>query len=77
MQIRTEMIEMFSQGEPVLAWIDLDSGFLFSLSHESSRDGETWTRVLNEAKSQQMQHKMMLFQAHCLPPSGPAKAVVK
>jgi hypothetical protein len=47
--------EMFSQGEPVLAGIDLDSGFLFLLSHESSRDGETWARVLNEAKSQQMQ----------------------
>ena len=47
--------EMFSQGEPVLAGIDLDSGYLFSLSHESSRDGETWARVLNEAKSQQMQ----------------------
>lgn len=47
--------EMFSQGEPVLAGIDLDSGFLFSLSHESSRDGETWARVLNEARTQQMQ----------------------
>lgn len=47
--------EMFSQGEPVLAGIDLDSGFLFSLSHQSSRDGETWAQVLNEAKSQQMQ----------------------
>jgi hypothetical protein len=47
--------EMFSQGEPVLAGIDLDSGFLFSLSHQSSRDGETWAQVLNDAKSQQMQ----------------------
>jgi len=47
--------EMFSQGDPVLAGIDLDSGFLFSLSHELLRDGETWARVLNEAKSQQMQ----------------------
>jgi len=47
--------EMFSQGEPVLAGIDLDSSFLFSLSHESSRDGDTWARVLEQAKSQQMQ----------------------
>ena len=46
--------EMFSQGEPVLAGIDLDSGFLFSLSHETSRDGETWARVLGEAKDQGM-----------------------
>lgn len=44
--------EMFSQGDPVLAGIDLDSGFLFSLSHETSRDGETWKRVLCEAKEQ-------------------------
>ena len=44
--------ELFCQGEPVLAGIDLDSGFLFSLSHEAFRDGDTWARVLNEAKSQ-------------------------
>lgn len=46
--------EMFSQGSPVLAGIDLDSGFLFSLSHEQYRDGATWARVLNEAKEQGM-----------------------
>ncbi|WP_133309675.1 transposase [Parashewanella spongiae] len=44
--------EMFSQGDPVLAGIDLESGYLFSLSHEQKRDGETWARVLGEAKSQ-------------------------
>jgi hypothetical protein len=49
--------EMFSQGVPVLASIDLDSGYLFSLSHETSRDGETWARVLNEAKEQGMEPK--------------------
>ena len=49
--------EMFSQGDPVLAGIDLDSGFLFSLSHETSRDGETWKRVLGEAKEQGMKPK--------------------
>jgi hypothetical protein len=27
--------EMFSQGDPVLVGIDLNSGFLFSLSHET------------------------------------------
>ena len=46
--------EMFSQGSPVLAGIDLDSGFLFSLSHEKYRDGATWARVLSEAKEQGM-----------------------
>jgi hypothetical protein len=44
--------EMFSQGEPVLAGVDLDYGFLFSLSHEQCRDGATWHRVLGEAKEQ-------------------------
>jgi hypothetical protein len=47
--------EMFSQGDPVLAGIDLDSGYLFSLSHEQSRNGVTWARVLSEAKEQGME----------------------
>ncbi len=45
---------MFSQGAPVLAGIDLDSGFLFSLSVEQARDGDTWARVLLEASEQGM-----------------------
>jgi len=49
--------EMFSQGDPVLAGVDLDSGFLFSLSHETSRNAETWNRVLCEAKEQGMKPK--------------------
>ena len=44
--------ELFCQGDPVLAGIDLDSGFLFSLAHEVFRDGKTWARVLNDAKPQ-------------------------
>lgn len=44
--------ELFCQGDPVLAGIDLDSGFLFSLAHEAFRDGETWARILNDAKYQ-------------------------
>jgi hypothetical protein len=46
--------EMFSQGWAVLAGIDLDSGFLFSLSVEPSCDGDTWARVLLEAAEQGM-----------------------
>ena len=34
--------EMFSQGEPVLAGVDLDSGYLFGLSLSATRDGEAW-----------------------------------
>jgi hypothetical protein len=44
--------ELFCQGDPVLAGIDLDSGFLFSLAHEAYREGKTWARILNDAKSQ-------------------------
>lgn len=46
--------EVFCQNEPVLAAIDLDRGFLTSLSHEAHRDGPTWGRLLNESKSQGM-----------------------
>jgi hypothetical protein len=44
--------EVFCQNEPVLAGIDLDSGFLFSLAHELHRDGDTWAKILEQARSQ-------------------------
>jgi hypothetical protein len=44
--------ELFCQGDPVLARIDLDSGLLFSSAHEAFREGKTWARILNDAKSQ-------------------------
>ena len=47
--------EMFSQGDPVLAGVCLDSGYLHSLSHQQQRDGGTWEKVLDEAKHQGMQ----------------------
>ena len=34
--------EMFSQGEPVLAGVDLDGGYLFGLSLSPTRDGEAY-----------------------------------
>ena len=40
--------EMFSQGEPVLAGVDLDSGYLFGLSLSATRDGEAWAGLLRE-----------------------------
>jgi hypothetical protein len=46
--------EVFCQNEPVLACIDLDHGFLTSLSHETRRDSPTWRSVLNEGKAQGM-----------------------
>ena len=44
--------EMFSQGEPVLAGVDLDSGYLLGLALRESRSGEDWADVLRTAKEQ-------------------------
>ena len=43
---------MFSQGEPVLAGVDLDSGYLFGLSLSPTRDGEAWAGLLREGQAQ-------------------------
>ena len=44
--------EMFSQGDPVLAGVDLASGYLFSLELREGRSGEDWAEVLGQAKAQ-------------------------
>ena len=44
--------EMFSQGEPVLAGVDLDSGALFALKVCEQRDGRTWAGVLEQGRAQ-------------------------
>jgi hypothetical protein len=44
--------EMFSQGEPVLAGVDLASGYLFGLELREGRSGEDWAQVLGQAKAQ-------------------------
>ena len=44
--------EMYSQGDPVLAGVDLDSGHLSSLALRDTRGGDDWAEVLNEAKGQ-------------------------
>lgn len=44
--------ELFSQGQPVLAGIDLDSGYLFSLAVRDRRAGEDWAAVLRQARAQ-------------------------
>ena len=42
--------EMFSQGEPVLAGVDLDTGYLFGLSLSATRDAGAWAQVLREGQ---------------------------
>ncbi len=44
--------EMFSQGDPVLAGVDLDSGYLFGLALRDSRSGDDWAEFLGDAKGQ-------------------------
>ena len=44
--------EMYSQNAPVLAGVDLDSGYLHSLELCDGRSSEDWEDVLNQAKSQ-------------------------
>ena len=44
--------EMFSQGDPVLGGVDLDSGYLFALQLRATRSGQDWAQVLNQSKAQ-------------------------
>jgi hypothetical protein len=44
--------EMFSQGEPVLAGVDLHSGYVFALCLKISRSGQDWAEVLEDCKKQ-------------------------
>ena len=45
--------EMFSQGRPVLAGIDLDSQYLFQLEVSSSRSGDAWAESLGKLRDEQ------------------------
>ena len=44
--------EMYSQNSPVLAGVDLDSGYLHSLELCDSRSADDWETVLNRGKAQ-------------------------
>jgi Transposase len=44
--------EMFSPGEPVLAGVDLDHGYLFGLALCETRRGEDWAEVLKQSQDQ-------------------------
>jgi hypothetical protein len=44
--------ELFSQGEPVLAGVDLDSGYVFGLALRQTRSGEDWAEVLKQGQDQ-------------------------
>jgi mutator family transposase len=44
--------ELFSQGEPVLAGVDLDHGYVFGLALRETRRGEDWAEVLKQGQDQ-------------------------
>lgn len=55
--------EMFSQGDPVLAGVDLDSGYLFSLDLREHRSGKDWADVLRVAQQQGLDLKKVVKDA--------------
>ena len=57
------MDEMFSQGEPVLAGVDMDSGALFALALCESRSGDEWATVLEACRAQQLDLKVAVKDA--------------
>jgi len=55
--------EMYSQGFPVLAGVDLTSGYLFALALRSSRSGDDWAKVLRPCQDQGMELKKVVKDA--------------
>ena len=55
--------EMFSQGEPVLAGVDLDSGYLLGLSLSATRDGDAWAQLLREGQCQGLELSVVVKDA--------------
>lgn len=55
--------EMFSQGDPVLAGVDLDAGFLFLLALRAQRAGEDWADELDRCRQQGLDLKVVVKDA--------------
>jgi len=66
--------EMFSQGKPVLAGIDLDSGYLFLLEHSKGRSGGDWATRLDLCKKQGLALKTVVKDAGTGLAAGVTKA---
>ncbi len=65
--------EMFSQGNPVLAGVDLDSGFVFALEQRVTRAARDWTDVLRACESQGLDLKIVVKDAALGIASGVSK----
>lgn len=66
--------ELFSQGDPVLAGIDLDSDYLFLLEHRESRSGDDWAECLENCKKQGLQLEVAVKDAGTGLAAGVSKA---
>ncbi len=55
--------ELFSQGEPVLGGVDLDSGYLFGLALRETRGGEDWAEVLKQGQEQGLSLRVVVKDA--------------
>ncbi len=55
--------EMFSQGDPVLGGVDLDSGYLFGLSLRQSRSAVDWAEVLAQSQAQGLELSIVVKDA--------------
>jgi hypothetical protein len=61
--IAAALDEMYSQGLPVLAGVDLVSGYLFALSLRSGRSGDDWAEVLRSCQDQGVELKTVVKDA--------------
>ena len=55
--------ELFSQGDPVLAGIDLDSGYLLGLSQYQSRGTDDWAAFLKQGQAQGLDLRIVVKDA--------------
>lgn len=65
--------EMFSQRRPVLAGVDLDTGYIIDIALRRRRDAETWAALLEEAKERGLNLETVVKDAG----SGMAAGVTK
>jgi hypothetical protein len=67
--------ELFSQGDPVLGGVDLDSGYLFGLSLRASRSGADWAEVLKAGQAQGLDLSVVVNDAGLGIDAGGARGV--
>jgi len=67
--------ELFSQGDPVFAGLDLDTDYLFLLEHHDGRAGEDWAAALEQKKGQGLAFETVVKDAGTGLAAGVTKAL--